>query len=89
MSRIPTSKPTLQNPAALKRLRQKDGYTQVALAKKAGITSQHLARMESGVSSAREPVLKALAEALGVEQSAITRAPCELSHCREPASTAA
>lgn len=63
--------------------------TQVALARKAGITSQHLARMESGVSSARPPVLKALAEALAVEQSAITRAPCDLPHCGEPATTAA
>lgn len=70
-------KPTLQNPAALQRLREKDGLSQSALARKARITSQHLCRLEAGKASASPDVLRKLAEALAVEKSAITRAPCE------------
>lgn len=77
-------KPTLQNPAALQRLREKDGLSQSALARKAEITSQHLCRLEAGKASASAEVLKRLAGALAVEMSAITRAPCEC-HVTEPA----
>lgn len=70
-------KPTLQNPAALRRLREKDGLSQSGLARKAGITSQHLCRLEQGTASASPKVLADLAGALAVEKSAITRAPCE------------
>lgn len=74
---------TLQNPAALRRLREKDGLSQAALARKAGITSQHLLRMERGLKSASPRVLVDLAQALAVEKSAITRAPCEMPCCAE------
>ena len=83
-SRAPLKNPTLQNPAALRRLREKDGLSQSALAIKVGISSQHLCRLESGKSGATPAILKALAEALAVEKSAITRAPCEC-HVSEPA----
>lgn len=75
--------PTLQNPAALRRLREKDGLSQAGLARKAEITSQHLMRMERGDASASPAVLARLAEALAVEKSAITRAPCDLQHAGE------
>jgi transcriptional regulator with XRE-family HTH domain len=76
---------TLQNPDALRRLREKDGLTQSALARKAGITSQHLNRLERSLATASPEVLVKLAAALAVEKSAITRAPCELQHRNDAA----
>jgi transcriptional regulator with XRE-family HTH domain len=60
------------NPDALRAIREKDGLSQEALAKAAGLTQPHISQIESGVRSPWPSTVKKLAEALRVPVSALT-----------------
>lgn len=53
----------------LQKLRKRKGLTQAALAEKAGISREYLARLETGVHDPHLSRLRKLAKALGVKVS--------------------
>jgi transcriptional regulator with XRE-family HTH domain len=55
----------------LKRLREKGGLSQEALAKKAKLTREHVNRLEAGRHNPTMGVLQRLAKALGVPVTAL------------------
>lgn len=63
------------NPAALRTIRERSGYTVTALAAEAGIKQSHLSNIEAGRRKASPEVVKALAAALKIELPAILSAP--------------
>jgi predicted transcriptional regulator len=67
------------NPDALRALREKDGHSQPSLAAASGVAQSHISRMEREPVDAQPATVKAIAEALGVPQSALclAEAPTE------------
>lgn len=63
------------NPEALKAIREKDGHSQLSLAKHSGVAQSRISGYESGKSvEVRPGTVKRLAEALGVSMSALVAA---------------
>lgn len=65
-----------QNGAAIRALREKDGWTQTALARAVGMTQANYWRIESEAANARVESLNRIARALRVPVAAIMR-DCE------------
>lgn len=65
------------NPAALRAIRERSGYSVTALAEQAGIKQAHLSNIEAGRRKASPEVVLALAEALKVPTPAILASPSE------------
>jgi transcriptional regulator with XRE-family HTH domain len=57
----------------LRKLREKAGLTQMALAVKAGLSLSYLSRLEQGKATPSWPTVRALAKALGVSCAAFER----------------
>jgi transcriptional regulator with XRE-family HTH domain len=64
-----------QNGAAIRALRQKDGWRQLDLAQRVGVTQSALSQIESETKPASELLLNKIARALRVPLAAITRDP--------------
>ncbi len=62
------------NPEALTAIREKDGHSQLSLAKAAGVAQSRISRLEANAVPIRPATAKRLAAALGVPISAITQA---------------
>lgn len=61
------------NPQALTAIREKDGHSQLSLAKVAGVAQSRISRLEANAVPIRPATAKRLADALGVPISAITQ----------------
>lgn len=55
----------------LKKFREQKGWSQEALAKKAGITGQTVSNLETGRNEWTFPTLRKLAKALGISQKVL------------------
>jgi transcriptional regulator with XRE-family HTH domain len=75
------------NAAALKAIRelQEPRMTQEALAKLVGIEQSYYSKIEHGIHKPRPPLIRALAEHLGVSIGAITNPHAECPSCAERA----
>ena len=67
----PRPKKKRQNEAALRALREKDGWSQAALARASGMTQANYWRIETGAANARVESLNKIARALRVPVAAI------------------
>ncbi len=61
------------NGAAIRSLREKDGYSQTAFAKAVGMDQANLARIEGGTQFPRPATMRRIADQLRVPIAAITR----------------
>jgi transcriptional regulator with XRE-family HTH domain len=68
-----TRRRPLQNGAAIRSLREKDGYSQTAFAAAVGMTQANLSRIETEEQAARVVTLNRIARALRVPVAAIMR----------------
>ena len=59
------------NPAVLRALRERSGLTVSELARQSGVSQPHISNLELGRRGARPPIIKALADALGVPVMAL------------------
>ena len=69
----PRSRPRRQNGAAIKALREKDGWSQTALAQRVGIRQASLSAIESESANAHITTLNLIARAMRVPVDAIMR----------------
>lgn len=67
------------NPAALRAIRERSGFSVTGLAEAAGIRQAHLSNIEAGRRKASPEVIKSLAVALKVDLPAILLAPGEVA----------
>lgn len=78
------SRPRRQNGAAIRALREKDGWSQTALAEKVGIRQASLSAIESESANAYITTLNLIARALRVPVAAIMR-DCDELAAKAPA----